>query len=239
MARGRGRGRMRFRARPPPSVRSSMQELGLSANANYGITVSDALGEQVDAARAYFPALEFGPAPALKPTEKERELITRFEEIRAALRASPAAVRRRGPRQSSLAKELYRARAFFGPGSDDGEAAPRENLWDMDHPWLVAEMLPQELRKVKTGVSQQANGRNAEPARIGDLAVQADEGAEEGDVEDKERADKDKEMDPEVGALVESEEEDLELNADYGTGAHFDDDDGYEEADSGKEEALF
>lgn len=232
--RGRGRGRMRFRARPPASVRSSMQELGLAAGMNYGTAVADATGAQVDAARAYFPALEAGPAPALRPTKKELELVVRFEKIRATMRASPASVRPRSRRQPKLVGELARARDFFCAQLRAREEAT-EGLWHTGRPWFVPELLPMELRG--SGGRDGGNGPVRGEVDFGGLGVEGEQ-ATEGEKEAGEKDDGEGEGEGEQ-EVVGSEEDDLALNADYETGARFDDDDGYEEADSGNEEAIF
>lgn len=229
MARARGRGRMRFRARPPPSLRTAMQELGLSATTHYQNAVSDALGASVDAARAYYPQLREGSASrAQAPTDAERALLTRLSSLDKALRLAPAyriAKQASGTSHAGLCAELRQTASYFASITSNETANPA--LWHSDAAWLIPELLPAELRpaRLKRGGIQHVKQGTRVAALPNLVADDHQERAEDDEV-------------PEELVEIEEEDEDPDLHADYTAAAHFDDDDGYEEVDSGRDEAV-
>jgi len=133
----------------------------------------------------------------------------------------------------------------------------KESIWEPSSLWIISEMLPAELRppSLRHGENGRARKRrrvtpaaSSEVTNLKDAALNEPEepadGAQgqmlpnaenaEGDAEDGDQND----LNAGEAGVVE-DEDDLELDADYQTGVRFDDDDGYEEADSGAEEATF
>lgn len=212
--------------------------------------------ENVEAARAFYPQLgEGGAARAVRLSEKEEEIVSLFSEIADVLRASPVHVQQRKTSRSQLETALLHARAYFqGEGKDSGRDSKKRSLWSTADPWLIPEMLPRELRPRKAVNRSRVNGTSAHKRTVEDLSegvhgvLQEASDVQEGLVltgkdgmneENGEKDDKGEEGEEgEPGEIIE-EDDDLELDADYETGFRFDDDDGYEEADSGNEEATF
>lgn len=217
-----------------------MQELGLSATANYKAAISDALGASVDAARAYFPVQAAGSgARAQIPSAAERALLARLEVLDSALSEAPRIGAAKEGKESEIVGELRKAALFFTPNAVVGTACGKQevrkkSVWNGD--WMVPELLPAELhparkrKRTKSTVITASNTDAGAPALRGlanDAATATGDEQEDGDVG------------AEDGLEMEVEEEDVdELDADYTAGAHFDDDDGYEEVDSGRDEAV-
>ena len=252
--RGRGRGRARFRARPPPAIRNSMQELGMTSL--FGAIPSERERENVDAARAFFPPIPDDEMPhAVRLSDKEKEIVSLFGEISESLRASPANVQPKQSAKSELMTSLLHARRYFyeHPNGNDTESK-RGDLWNNTDPWLIPEMLPSELRlKSETSAAKAArlrfsgqNGEREHVPLVSNRVVPESDLVQEGllvpiggELGDEEHANEENHEDGEEPGEIVEEDDDLELDADYETGFHFDDDDGYEEADSGNEEATF
>lgn len=164
-----------------------------------------------------------------------------------------------GTSNSSGAVDGGKGKDYDG-AKDDSSAidddAEIEDLWDLDKCWIIPETLPVELRPSKLPFEK----RKLRPKK----RRRVDEGSDETDVpnvkdildkapEGEDAAGRDatqptdtRDEDGEDGDQIEGnaperaeEDDDLELDADYQTGARFDDDDGYEEHDSGAEEATF
>ncbi len=256
MARGRGRGRgARFRPRPPSSLRNSMQELGLNATTNYVNSLSDVLGVSVDAARAYFPPLpESHVAKARAPTEAERAMLARMNDIEGALRASPARAEKpiTAPKDL-LSTHLQRVECFF---LSDPAAKAKMNvrksvtvLCDNKDPWIVPEILPVELRpkkKIRTeppsnGTPKDVEGTTKQEA-INKLLDEDADDQNQDDNPDQSPEDgkkQDAPDDDDLEEILEEDEEAAEMEAaDYTAGVRCDDDDGYESVDSGRDLAV-
>lgn len=261
MARGRGRGRgARFRPRPPSSLRNSMQELGLNATTNYVNSLSDVLGVSVDAARAYFPPLpESSVAQARPPTEAERAMLARMNDIEGALRESPARAQKPMiPPKDPLSINLQRLESFFlSDPTAKAELNARKSLavlCDSQDPWIVPEILPVDLRpKKKLRTDSISNGIDKTNSESGVGSTKDDtvrnllddeptDQQQNQDVDDEQNPDepkKDVPDDDDLEEILEHDEEAAELEAaDYTAGVRCDDDDGYESVDSGRDLAV-
>lgn len=158
---------------------------------------------------------------------------------------------------TSAEKHPENGKESDSPADDDVHI---DDLWDLDKCWIIPETLPEELRPPKLrGRTEQppskrrrvdSDSQNADAgtnigSNVKDILEKAPEGdgdtgadaTQAGDNRDEDGDDADQ-MDAVAAAQVE-DDEDLELETDYQTGARFDDDDGYEEHDSGAEEATF
>lgn len=225
-----------MRSRPPQVIRNSMTELGQGSLAKFDALAKSYASANADAARAFFPVLPEGKRQtAGKLMESERELVRLASEVRRAMWQSPVAVT--GGRRAMEGGEksvMEYGRYFAGGGREEGEEGEGEGIWEGG--WVVEEVLPAEILGGKR--------RGGKRARIGGRVEGEEEGVGVGvgdevvgEGGDKEEGEEGEEGGGEGERL--DEEDDLELDADYQTGVRFDDDDGYEENDSGAEEATF
>lgn len=251
-----GRGRGMVRARPPQVIRESMQEIGLGSLAAYDNIVKLAAAANADAARAYFPPIpDKDKVHAVHPLPPERALIAFADRIIDSMRRSPHAIRPSKRIAQGTEAELDELRRFFKGENTRTAGENTDDLWDLNKGWINVESLPDELKpkslrkgnvdrpKKKTRVEQPVDvatldtsilgAQEAEDPNAKDPAAQKEQGEDDQDEQDP--------NDPNAGdnAQQEEEDDDLELDADYQTGYHFDDDEGYEENDSGAEEATF
>lgn len=235
---GRGRG---GRARPPSIIRESMQEIGMGSLATYDTIAKMAASANSDAARAYFPPIkESQRTKPTRPVDNERHLLRVTEVVRERMRRSPHYIRVTKLKENAADKELEKLRRYH-EGKDTGGDVDEQvqGIWEIEG-WMVKEVLPLEvvplaLRgedriKKKRKIEENANGNEL-------LGIQEEKIVEnvDGD-DDAEKDEGEGDVDPQE-AQVEVDD-DLELDADYQTGHHFDDDEGYEEQDSGAEEAT-
>lgn len=243
--RGGGRGRGSGRARPPQSLRNAMADIGMGSLANYEKMAQDAARSNVDAARSYFPELEKDKkAKAILLHESEQGLVKLSQEIERSIRASPVCVaRRQKDVVSGWDGELHALTEYFYEKKTEqsDSAPPLDSLWDFDKCWIIPELMPLELiprknrlAKKEKAVVKRVRVRATLKAESGfdengeaEAEAEADGAAEEDDTEQN------------AAAIANDDDDDLELDADYQTGNHFDDDEGYEEQDSGAEEATF
>ena len=211
-----------------------------------------AAAQNADAARAFFPPLP--PEKNVQPrpfAESETAFVQLAKDIRKSINNSPYAVQLKPQQKATgLAAEVAAIKNYFcAPSHQQENTQLSDDLWDLDQSWIVPELIPQEL--IPPHVLQRRNPRkrrrvteeddesdenrndhvlemaNAQIGHIGD--GQADPPGDEDDDVDAPPADAD-------GGEV---DDDLELDADYQTGVRFDDDDGYDDPDSGAEEATF
>lgn len=162
-------------------------------------------------------------------------------------------------------RKFYFANKKTGGNAPPSPPMQQESMWDLSRCWVVPELLPGELRpkslRRDDGVVARPRKRrriqeddeedmDAFESSILGNNFHADAEAEDGgrnednqeatDGRDKDGEDGDQNQTNEIADPAQLEEdEDLELGADYQTGTRFDDDDGYEENDSGAEEATF
>lgn len=225
--------------------------------ANYDAVIAAVQGANANATRAYFPPLPEGREAAPAPLAgEERELVALFQDIQRKLSASPAAVvLRAAAEQDKLQVAVQRAKTYFQTASTKicDPVIARGSLWERAEPWIVAEILPLEVRPAKERAvigarlrkrmrvtapnDQQDPFRGLVTSEVvqSSVADVGDENADDAPGDDADDADK-----AAVGAEADlAEDDDHELDADYQTGTRFDDDDGYEENDSGADEATF
>lgn len=263
---GRGRGGRKFgQLRPPSAVRTSMQELGMTATANYVGSISDVLGVSVDAARAYFPPLpEDSVATALAPTEAEISLLDRVYHLEKSLRESPARacsdrcvrssgtgiVEQNGSNETmGLETMTMNIANYFlsnstnnanGTENDSKKSTLQKNNIALGE-WIIPEMLPAELRPAGLKVRNKPVETSAGNGKMKDTGNTNGEDTRDDGLqllnEEAEAAPPPLyEPEDELVAFEEPEEmDDIDENADYVNASRFDDDDGYEEADSGEE----
>lgn len=221
-----------------------------------------------DASRAYYPPLKEGRSvQPMRLMPSERGLVTLYQDMRASIARSPLAIRpKKETEKNGLRGDLNSLRKFYFANKKGSEQAPPSpptqlgNMWDLSSCWVIPELLPPELRPKSLRLDEEEPMRPRKRQRVDqdvDMAVFESSmlgNAVEAETEDPEQADPNqqtadgREDDAEDGdnnGVIAAdpkqmeEDEDLELGADYQTGARFDDDDGYEENDSGAEEATF
>lgn len=251
-----GRGRGMVRARPPQVIRESMQEIGLGSLAAYENIAKLAAAANADAARAYFPPVpEKDRVRPVRPLPPERALIVFADRIINSMRKSPHAIRPSGRVVQGVEAELDELRRFFKGESNQMNKEHMDDMWDLEKGWINVEHLPDELKPKslrKGKVDRPKKKSRIQPAvDVGtfDTSILGAQEAEDPNARDpmaqKEQGEDDQNeqdpSDPNAGdnVQVEEEDDDLELDADYQTGYYFDDDEGYEENDSGAEEATF
>lgn len=242
----RGRGRGGSQGRPPPAIRNAMMELGKGSLATFEMLAQAAATSNVDAARGYFPELEPGKkAEQIRLLESETNMVKLSQDVARSIQNSPHYVESRGRRKvKGWSKEVQTVSNYFSARkATDTGLNETEDLWDISKSWFIPELLPIELMprrirhvkqekkarkraKLENGTSSLANNLNDESMANGD----ADEESADGDGEER---------DGNEVAVEDEDDDDLELDADYQTGIKFDDDEGYEEQDSGAEEATF
>lgn len=131
-------------------------------------------------------------------------------------------------------------------GSGGGETKNIDDLWNSSKSWYISELLPAELipkknRYVKKECGKLING-NA-PRKRKKQKTSSETSAQFNEINGNEPEEDENNADNEetnnAADANNDEEDDLELDADYQMGAKFDDDEGYEENDSGAEEATF
>lgn len=219
---------------------------------NYEAIVRASANANADASRAYYPALKGDrKVEPMKLMPSEQGLVALYEEMRKSIARSAQAIRPRVERrESGLVGELEKLRRFYYKEKAGGMCeGGGESIWELDKGWVVPELLPAELRprRLKEGGSRKrrrvvVDEQDEEDMEAfegammgGELGVEDDGDADGGQGERKEG---EAEVEVQDTARLE-EDEDLELGADYQTGTRFDDDDGYEENDSGAEEATY
>lgn len=238
-----------MRARPPQVIRNSMVEIGMGSLANFDL-LAKAGTVNTDAARAYFPVLDPNiKAKAVPLSPAEKKLVKLSQDIQLSLRQSPPSVRfwKQRPTEG-LPAEMLRLKKFFRTDTaTDDDNIPNESLWDGDKCWILpetlpGELLPQQLRKAQTSPQRKrlkkSSDRDGIPQSVFSKADMRD------DADQREATNQDPAEDDDDDAEIKEgekgeDDDDVELGADYETGIRFDDDDGYEEADSGAEEATF
>lgn len=236
------------RQRPPQAIRDAMAEVGMGSLKNYEAIIKASASANADASRAFYPILRGDrKVEPMKLMPSEQGLVALYEAMRKSIAGSPQAVKPwEETNESGLVGELEQLRKFYFKGKGEAKAKETvESMWDLEKGWVVPELLPLELRPKRL-----TEGRKRKRRRImveedmevfegnmlgADLGVEDDDGEVDGHGERKED---EAEVEAEDPAKLEEDEE-LELGADYQTGTRFDDDDGYEEHDSGAEEATF
>ncbi|CAN8065573.1 unnamed protein product [Agarophyton chilense] len=242
MAPRRGRGRGKMRARPPQVIRNSIAELG-----NYDADVKAALQQNLDAARAYFPPLSKGArAVVTPPLASEQKLLHFHTALRHKMLASPAAIQLPAEaRPSALRSQMQRLCRFYRTRSaDDHHGVVHHSLWDLDACWIVPDVLPLELlpnsmtsstrprKRAKTAVLEPPD-TDLTPQQFLQNFQQQESERQRNEADANQLADDDQqEFDP-AAQEQQDDDEDVDHIADYQTGIHFDDDDGYEEVESG------
>ncbi|KAI0561917.1 DNA-directed RNA polymerase 3 subunit Rpc31 [Gracilaria domingensis] len=241
MAPRRGRGRGKMRARPPQVIRNSIAELS-----NYDAAVKAALQNNLDAARAYFPPLAKRVcAPAAPPLPSEIKLLQEHASFRDTMLNSPAAIHLPAvSTQTPLRTQLQSVADFFRtPAASAVQRTAPDLLWRWDACWIVPDVLPPELlpaslrncarprKKARTEVREQQTDLTSQQMLDNFRLQEADNAANEPDA-NQPADDEQQELEP--GAVEQQDDdEDVDHIADYQTGVHFDDDDGYEEVESG------
>lgn len=251
MPRRGGRGRGKMRARPPQVLRSSMQEHG-GASASFESLAKAAAAKNVTASRSFYPPID--PTKENKPfvlSEREKTLIDMANHVRRAIHCSPAAIEYRPNRKvTPCESEILRLKHFYKTASadqDDNRSAA-DTIWDVDKSFLILDLIPTELipdhiiRQHRPRKRARTDTENNDAENLQNLIslptaedaeLPRDQIPEEEEEEDIENAAE------QAAEQNNFEDDDVELNADYQTGAHFDDDEGYDEPDSGAEEATF
>lgn len=242
---GRGRG---AGGRPPQAVRNAMAELGRGSLATYELLAQAAARSNVDAARGYFPMLEPNKkAPPIHLYDSEMLGVKLSQDVRRSIAESPHFIESREKKQlGEWQKEISALGDYFYTGKTvEKTETKNDELWDNSKCWFIAELLPIELipkksRVVKREQKEQkrtkvGNGAASFVGRLKDEALINGDG----DAADGAEEEEDDGAEANEGAVDNGEDDDLELDADYQTGIKFDDDEGYEEQDSGAEEATF
>eukprot|EP00177_Eucheuma_denticulatum_P007745 GFKZ01014087.1.p1 GENE.GFKZ01014087.1~~GFKZ01014087.1.p1 ORF type:complete len:308 (-),score=58.81 GFKZ01014087.1:1331-2125(-) len=259
---GRGRGR----ARPPQVVRDAMAEIGLGSIATYDTMARLAIAGNADAARAYFPTLtERQRARVAAPIASEKMLLELWRGFAGIMKGSPHVIRASRQGRGGIEREMEEMRRVYCGGEGDGVVGLEKGggvedggLWDTGKGWMVAECVMDELRPL--ALREGTRVPAAKKRRVGGVARTVEVGGidtaglaeresedpdardpvaqkerEEGDAERVAGGDGEEEEEENVAgnAQVEEDEEDAE---DF---QKMDDDDGYEEHDSGAEEAAF
>lgn len=246
-----GRGRGAGRARPPQAIRNSMADIGMGSIAGFDLMVQAAANANADASRAYFPILDQGQKTTpVKLQPSEDKLVTLSEDIQRSIRNSPHAVTiNRQTKQSDWCAQLNAVSTYFTSSQVvQSNESKKGDIWDLKDNWVIpelfpGELLPQNLRTTKTEKrpSKQVKVSNN---LLSDMdvrhAIKGEATAAAVEDDDSDKDDKEKEQNEANARDKEAApDSDLELDADYQTVGHFDDDEGYEEVDSGAEEATF
>lgn len=221
--------------------------------ASYEAMMRAAANANSDAARAYFPVLS--EAKTVKPlvlTPNERILVEISQSVQNSIRRSPLAIKIPSRASHASHSDILSVQRFFRTASTKRvQEEPTTSIWSTDNTWVSPDSVPAELRphtmrsaatvrpkkrlRVDHSHSQVANLKDALLATHDDTNVDGtDQQLQNDDAEDGEQDDANA-----ADGVAAEEDDDLELDADYQTGVRFDDDDGYEEADSGAEEATF
>lgn len=265
--RGRGRGGM-ARQRPPQAIRDAMAEVGMGSLKTFEAMVKASAAANADASRAYYPPLKEGcKVLPMRLMPSERGLVALYEDMRASIARSPLAIRpKMQAKENGLRGDLNSLRNFYFANKKSGEQPPSspptqlDSMWDLSKCWVIPELLPSELLPRSLRIDEEEPVRPRKRRRVEqdvDMAVfessilgngvepetddpeQADPNQQTADGREEDAEDGDQNGATAVDPRQVEEDEDLELGADYQTGARFDDDDGYEENDSGAEEATF
>lgn len=246
----RGRGRGSGASRPPQAVRNAMTEIGMGSLASYEMMAQAVARANLDAARGYFPELDEGKKA--KPENfhaSEVNMAQLFKEFQKSMQKSPHfVVPEKQKKTSAGVEEIDTFGDFFYGKTTDGDKDLNnsEHLWDQEKHWIIPELIPLELiphkaRSVKEEKTlvKKVKTSGVSGSFVGDLKSESVPEGEEDNVDidtDGKKGGDDDQVEEDV---IDDDADDLELDADYQTGMHFDDDDGYEEQDSGAEEATF
>lgn len=160
--------------------------------------------------------------------------------------------------QDGWTAEIGAMEAYFAIRKPDAASVHQgqvDDLWEQGKCWLIPERLPPELvpKRARSGADKKhrmdTKGKAEDtPAKpLDGTAAESLRKLGAGDANEDDNADADRGNENEEDAADEEEaapvpnddDDDLELDADYQMGNHFDDDEGYEENDSGAEEAVF
>lgn len=244
-----GRGRGSGRSRPPESVRNAMTEIGMGSLTSYEMMAQAVARANADAARGYFPEVDKSKkAGPVTLHESEVNMVKLFQDFQSSMQKSPhfVALAKQKDKPVPAHEEDAFGDFFYGKKVEgNGDTSAEDQLWDFEKHWIVPELIPLELiprknRSVKQEkkVTKRAKSDNDSASLVGKLKN------ENLQVDDEDNVDGDEDKKEGEEALVEEpvaddDVDDLELDADYQTGIRFDDDDGYEEQDSGAEEATF
>lgn len=225
---GRGGGARRGRggrARLPTSVSNVLIELGNDDMNSFYSSTTDQLQKNSSASRAFFPPLPDGDA-------KTAERLKDAEEVYLTILNPSQKLDRSDIASQGGSKSWSSAR----------QSVTLDAIWDESDPFLVAELLPTEVRE-----SSISNKRKPLPGESSLILPGYENERDSGDEDDENRDDEDAEDGKEKQQAstqklqkMREEEEDAELaDADYRTNARFDDDDGYLSEDSGNDAPLF
>lgn len=229
-----------MRARPPQVIRNSIAEL-----ANYDANVKASLAQNADAARAYFPVLQSSAKPVpFQLTPSESRQVQLNNAVVATIAESPLAIQPpTAASQSKLHTEMRTIQSFYGTASAARHKAQTcPSMWDPELCFVIPDVLPAELlppslrftshRRKRRKVLPEIAPEQESSERMFDK-LRSEEGAQNADVlNTKQPEDDDDEQEPNQ-ADQGDDDEDIDQIADYQTGMHFDDDDGYEEVESG------
>lgn len=245
-----GRGRGSGRPRPPEAVRNAMAEIGMGSLTSYEMMAQAVARANADAARGYFPEVDKSKkAGAVILQESELNMTQAFQDFQTHMHKSPYYVRvgnQKAKSESANSEDAF-GDFFYGKNVEEQEeSCTDDQLWDFDKLWIIPELIPleliprknrsikQEKKTVKRAKVSEASGSLV--GKLKDENLQLDD---EDNVDGDDDGKKDGEEVQAEEPVVNDDEDDLELDADYQTGVRFDDDDGYEEQDSGAEEATF
>lgn len=218
-----------------------MADIGMGSLTNYEQLAQAAARTNADAARGYFPELDKSKkAPPMKLHESESCLVKLSQDIEHSIKRSPDFVQRRKRTVPAGWNGEVKTLSHFYTGDEDrvGETGPSEDLWDLKKCWIIPELLPSELipKQVRTTKREKTLVKRA---RISPHLSLAADDQEEAEADAEAQGEDDDEGGQNEAVVANEEEDDLELDADYQTGNHFDDDEGYDDPDSGAEEATF
>lgn len=244
-----GRGRGSGRPRPPEAVRNAMAEIGMGSLTSYEMMAQAVARANADAARGYFPEVDkTKKAGAVILQESEVNMTKAFQDFQTSMQKSPHFVRLDNPKNKSESAhdEDTFGDFFYGKKTEEqGEHYVDDELWDFDKLWIIPELIPLELiprksRSVKQEKKpmKRVKVEEGSGSLVGKLKDENTQPDDEDNIDGDDEGRKDGEEVPEE-PVVDDDVDDLELDADYQTGVRFDDDDGYEEQDSGAEEATF